>query len=153
MIQGLLSDHGMEIDGGEGSYQAGFAMNGITLIGNIDAGDGYASYADLRDNAQGTISNVYATGFKVESNVELDNNVVAQNFIDGKIVFENWEINLPEGVNDANSIFQEKTGEGESTIITPSFTEQASAWTSEGTSGGADLSVFDWTFAASQNAY
>ncbi len=151
VIGGPISDHGLEIDGGEGSFPAGFTMDNITLIGNLETEGG--QYADLRDNAQGTISNVYATGFKVDSNVELDNNVVAQNFIDGKIVFENWVINLPEGVNDANSIFQEKTGEGESTIITPPFTEQAAGWTSKGTTGGADLSVFDWTFAASENAY
>lgn len=153
VIDGLDSDHGLEIDGGEGSYQAGFTMDGITLIGKLDAETGKASYADLRDNAQGKISNVYATGFKVESNLEFQNNVVAQNFIDGKIVFKNWAINLPEGVNEANSIFQEKTGEDESTIISPSFTEQAAAWTSAGTSGGADLAVFDWTFAASKNAF
>ena len=153
VIEGTESDHGLEIDGGEGSYQAGFTMDGITLMGNLDADEGKAYYADLRDNAQGIISNVYATGFKVESNLELDNNGIAQNFIDGKLVFENWVINLPDGVTDPGSIFQEKTGDDESLIITPSFTEQAAAWATVGTSGGADLSVFAWTFAKSKNAY
>ena len=151
VIEGDLSDHAMEIDGGEGSFQRGFVFDKITLIGNTVTENG--EYADLRDKAEGTFQNIYATGFKKDSDVELDNNAVAQNFLNGKIVFQNWVVNLPAGVTAANSIFAEKTGEGENPIIlNPSFTERAAAWSSQGTSGGADLSVFSWTFAKSKNA-
>lgn len=151
VIEGDISDHGIEIDGGEGSFQRGFVFDKITLIGNTVTEGG--EYADLRDKAEGTFKNIYATGFKTDSDLELDNNAVAQNFLDGKIVFQNWVINLPTGVPSANSIFVEKTGTGESPIILdPTFTERAASWATEGTSGGADLSVFSWTFAKSKNA-
>lgn len=151
VILGDISDHAMEIDGGEGSLQRGFVFENITLIGNSFTNNG--EYADLRDKAEGTFRNIYATGFKTDSDVELDNNAVAQNFLDGKIVFQNWVINLPAGVPNAHSIFVEKTGSDENPIILdPTFTERAVNWTTEGSSGGADLSVFSWTFAKSRNA-
>lgn len=151
VILGDISDHAMEIDGGEGSLQRGFVFENITLIGNSLTKNG--EYADLRDKAEGTFRNIYATGFKTDSDVELDNNAVAQNFLDGKIVFQNWVINLPAGVSNAHSIFVEKTGSEENPIILdPTFTERAVNWTTEGSSGGADLSVFSWTFAKSRNA-
>ncbi len=151
VILGDISDHALEIDGPAGSLEGSFILDGLTLIGNTNTENG--EYADFRDNAMGTVRNVYARGFKDSSDVELDNNGVAQNFIDGKISFENWVINLPAGVPNANDIFVEKTGEGESTIIDPPFTEQAASWSSEGTSGGANLSVFSWTFTNSKGAY
>ncbi|MBK5212248.1 MAG: hypothetical protein JJE55_01145 [Flavobacteriaceae bacterium] len=151
VIEGEISDHAMEIDGGEGSFQRGFVFDKITLIGNTVTEGG--EYADLRDKPEGTFKNIYATGFKTVSDLELDNNAVAQNFLDGKIVFQNWVINLPAGVPSANSIFVEKTGEGENPIIlNPNFTERAATWSTAGTSGGADLSVFSWTFAKSKGA-
>lgn len=150
VILGDISDHALEIDGPAGQLQGGFTIDGLTLIGNTTTSNG--EYADYRDNAQGVTKNVYARGFKMESDVELDNNVVAQNFIDGTLSFENWVINLPVGVENANDIFVEKTGDGESIIINPSFTTQAAGWATEGTTGGADLSVFSWTFANSKGA-
>ena len=150
MVLGDISDHGLEIDGPAGSLEGSFTIDGLTLIGNTNTENG--EYADLRDRAMGTIKNVFARGFKESSDVELDNNGVAQNFIDGKIIFQNWVVELPEGVNAVNEIFVEKTGDGESTIITPSFTEQAAGWSTSGTSGGANLSDFSWTYAASKGA-
>jgi len=150
VVLGDISDHGLEIDGPAGSLEGSFTIDGLTLIGNTNTENG--EYADLRDRAMGTIKNVFARGFKESSDVELDNNGVAQNFIDGKIIFQNWVVELPEGVNAVNEIFVEKTGDGESTIITPSFTEQAAGWSTSGTSGGANLSDFSWTYAASKGA-
>ncbi len=147
VVAGDISDHALEIDGPEGSLNGAFTIDGLTIIGNANTSNG--EYADYRDGAQGATNNVYATGFQDGKDVELDNNGVAQNYIDGLVTFSNWTINGPA---DANSIFVEKTGDGESTIITPSFTDQAAEWATTGTSGGADLTVFGWTFAAASTS-
>lgn len=144
---GDISDHALEIDGPEGSLEGMFTITNLTLIGNSNTENG--EYADYRDGAMGVTKNVLARNFKSDSDVELDNNGVAQNFIDGKLSFENWVVD----VNPANAIFLEKTGEGENKIIlNPDFTERAAAWSTTGNSGGATLSAFSWTYAASRGA-
>ena len=109
----------------------------------------------------GTLKNIYAEGFKASSDVELDNNEVSQNFLDGKIVFQNWVLNGAD-----NTVFVEKVGclencddnndENDVTedkiILNPTFTERAASWTTQGTSGGANMAVFSWTFASSKGA-
>jgi hypothetical protein len=148
VIAGSVSDHALEIDGPEGSANGGFTLDGITLIGDQDTSRG--EYADYRDGAQGTTNNVFATNFQADKDVELDNNGVAQNFLDSALTFSNW---IVEGVTPANSIFAEKTGDGESDIIlNPTFTERAATWTTVGTSGGADTTVFGWTFASASGS-
>ena len=161
VISGNVSDHALEIDGPEGSLDGAFTLDGITLIGDQDTSRG--EYADYRDGAQGATNNVFATNFQDGKDVELDNNGVSQNFLDGNLTFSNWVI---EGVNPANSIFVERVGCAENCdddnddndvdemmIITgPSFTERAAAWTTSGTSGGADTAVFGWTFASASGS-
>ncbi len=152
VIQGDISDHALEIDGPAGSLEGRFTLDGITLIGNTTTENG--EYADLRDRAMGTLKNIYTVGFKVDSDVELDNNGVAQNFLNGKLTFSNWVVNLPSGVAEAKDIFVEKTGSGENPIIlNPTFTERAASWATSGNSGGANLSAFSWTFAKSKGAF
>jgi hypothetical protein len=151
-ILGNVSDHALEIDGPAGSLEGRFTLDGITLIGNTTTENG--EYADLRDRAMGTLKNIYAVGFKADSDVELDNNAVAQNFLNGKLSFSNWTVSLPSGVANANDIFVEKTGEGETPIIlNPSFTERAASWANSGNSGGANLSNFSWTYTKSKGAF
>ncbi|MCM4166847.1 hypothetical protein KCTC52924_01702 [Arenibacter antarcticus] len=151
------SDHAFEIDGPEGSLEGSFTLKNATIIGSATAADG--EYADYRSNAMGTTSNIYAYGFPEGKDVELDANDVAQNFLDGKLVFEAWEV-----VGFDNSIFSEKvkkdaTGNDVQSkiILAPSFTERAAAWTTQvekdAQTVGADTSVFSWTFyAMSQGA-
>ncbi len=164
VVLGDISDHGLEIDGPAGSLEGQFTINNLTMFGNMNTEGG--EYADYRDNAMGNTQNVYATGFKASSDVELDNNGVAQQFLDGKLTFSNWVINLPDGVGAANEIFVEKVAciancdDGDPNndvfedkiIVNPSFTERAANWASAGTSGGADLSAFSWTYASSKGA-
>jgi len=163
VILGEASDHGLEIDGPEGSLTGKFTLNGITLIGNLDTDKG--EYADYRSKAMGASNNIFAKGFKEGSDVELDNNGVAQNFLDGKLTFSNWEI-----IGANNTIFKEKVGcaqncddEDESNdineekiILSPDFTDRATNWTTEVTGNGtvgADTSVFSWTFASINSAF
>ncbi|MEQ3655325.1 MAG: hypothetical protein ABNH00_05635 [Dokdonia sp.] len=157
VVQGEISDHALEIDGPEGSLEGSFTIDGLTLIGNATTSNG--EYADYRDGAMGETNNVYAVNFPDGKDVELDNNGVAQNYLDGSLSFAAWIVNGP---SPANSIFVEKVGCIENCdddnddndvfedqiILDPSFTERAANWTTAGTSGGADLGAFSWTFAS-----
>ncbi len=151
------SDHAFEIDGPEGSYQAQFTISNTTIKGNQETPGG--EYADYRSKALGATNNIYAYGFKESSDVELDNNGVSQNFLDGLLTFSNWEI-----VGFDNSIFAEKVAKDadgneieDKIILNPNFTERAATWTTEVTLGsqnvGADVSVFNWTYAKAKGAF
>lgn len=157
VILGISSDHAMEIDGPEGSYEAQFTLEGITLKGNADTPAG--EYADFRSRAMGHTKNIYAYGFKESSDVELDNNAVSQNFLDGNLTFQTWEL-----VGFDNAIFVEKVAKDandnpteDKIILNPDFTTRAATWTTEVDQGsqtvGADTSVFDWTYAKMKGAY
>ncbi len=147
VILGAISDHALEIDGPEGAYEAGFTLNNITLQGNTITPEG--EYADYRDRAMGASNNIYAYGFKDVSDVELDNDGVATNFNNGKLSFGNWEIVLPSGVTDVKTIFANKA----ENVSVSGFGDNAVAVTAGNQTVGADLSVFDWTYANSVNGY
>lgn len=148
VIEGSASDHGLEIDGGEGSANAQFTMDGITLVGNTSTPNG--EYADFRSNAMGTVKNVYAYGFKPESDVELDKeNNVAQNYLDGNLVLGTWQIVLPDGVTDVKSLFNNT----DPNVATPTFGDTAEAVTAGSQTVGADTSEFSWTYAKTKNAF
>lgn len=150
VIEGNTSDSALEIDGGEGIYQAQFTLNNITLKGNQNAPGG--KYCDLRSGAEGHLNNIYAYDFKTTSYVRLKQDNVAQNYVDGKITFSNWEIVLPEGVS-ITDIFQDHSD----SQVASNIATDATNWTTSVTAGsqtvGADLSVFNWTYANYQGAY
>ena len=158
VILGEASDHALEIDGREGTATGSFTLTNVTLIGNGVTSNG--EYVDFRSKATGTVSNVYAKGFKDSSDIELDNNAVSQNFLDGLITFSNWEI-----VGFNNSVFLEKVGcaqncdDADETndipedkiILAPTFTERAADWATQVAEGaqtvGATTSNLSWTYA------
>ena len=166
VILGDISDHGLEIDGPEGSLEGSFTLQNVTLIGNTVTDNG--EYADYRSRAMGSTSNVYAIGFKDSSDVELDNNGVSQNFLDGNLTFAAWEI-----VGFDNSVFVEKVGCAQNCddeddinmddidepfiILDPTFTERAAAWTTQVNEGeqtvGATTTGLTWTFASNSGAF
>ena len=157
VILGNNSDHGLEIDGPEGSLEGRYTLNNITLIGNLETPGG--EYADHRSFAMGADNNIYAYGFKDNSDVELDNNSVSQNFLDGKLTFSNWEV-----VGFDNSIFVEKVAQDDNDnpiedkiIVNPDFTERAADWTTQVELGantvGANLGDFNWTYAKGKGAF
>jgi len=147
VILGATSDHAMEIDGPEGSYEAQFTLNNITLKGNATTSKG--EYADYRSSAMGASNNVYAYNFKDESDVELDNDGVATNYNDGKLTFGTWQIVLPSGVNNVKDIFVNKA----ETVTVTGFGDNAAAVTAGSQTVGADVSAFDWTYAKAQGAF
>lgn len=165
VVLGDVSDHALEIDGREGSaatltaeFDGKFTINNLTLIGNDTTSGG--EYADYRSKATGATNNVFAKGFPAGKDVELDNNAVAQNFLDGDLTFSAWEV-----VGFDNSIFVEKGGciencddsnkdndVFEATIIaSPVFTDRAATWTTQVTDGaqtvGANTALLSWTYA------
>ena len=153
---GEASDHAFEIDGPEGSAPGSFTLQNASIFGNSATSNG--EYADYRKAATGVTKNIFAANFPAGKDVELDNNGVAQEFIDGNLSFENWEV-----VGADNTIFVEKVAcvqncdddddnndINEVQIITPSFTSQAAGWTTTVTSqtnAGADTSAFAWTYS------
>lgn len=158
VVQGDISDHAFEIDGPEGSLNGAFLLRNCTLFGNSVTSNG--EYADHRSGAQGRTENIYALGFPTSKDVELDNNGVSQNFLDGDLTFGTWEI-----VGNDNSIFVEKVGCIQNCdddisdndvledliILDPSFTERAATWATQVTEGaqtvGAVTSELSWTYA------
>ncbi|MFY0712360.1 hypothetical protein J1D01_01675 [Seonamhaeicola sp. NFXS20] len=141
VVLGDDSDHGLEIDGPEGSIDGEFTINDLTMIGNTTTANG--EYADFRSNAQGHVNSVYAYGFKDSSDVELDNDGVATNWNDGLITLGTWEIVLPSGVTDVTSIFANKA---ENVTVT-GFGDTATAVTQGSQTVGATTSALSWTYA------
>lgn len=143
---GAASDHALEIDGPEGTSTGAYTLENVTLIGNQDTPKG--EYADFRKSATGANNNIYAYGFKTDSDVELDNNDVAQSYINGNLTFSNWEVVLPDNATIA-TIFQEQNGDNETDISTfeadaPSF---ATGVTQGSQTVGANTSNLSWTYA------
>ncbi|WP_204344788.1 hypothetical protein [Psychroserpens algicola] len=141
VVLGDFSDHAFEIDGPEGSATGSFTLLNATIIGNTVTENG--EYADYRSGATGTTNNVYAYGFKASSDVELDNDGVATNYNNGDLIFGTWEIVLPSGVTDVNSIFVNKA----ETVTVTGFGSTASAVTQGSNTVGATTSELAWTYS------
>jgi len=149
VIQGEQSDSSLEIDGPEGSYNASFTMQNITLVGIGDANVNGDKYADFRDGVRGTVQNIYAYGFKSSEYVRIQDDDSATNYNDGILSLADWQIVLPTGVSDVTSLFQNKAP----TVTVSGFGSEASAVTAGSQAVGADLSAFDWTLAKAKGAF
>lgn len=146
VIEGNNSDHALEIDGGEGNYQAGFCLKNISLKGNLYTPRG--EYADFRDGSVGTVKNLYAEGFKTDSDFEIDDNVTAHHFNNGLLVFQNWQIVLPEGVNDILQLFNNT-----SSVPIQRFGQFAIPVIFGQQSTGADTNQFLWTLTKHKHTF
>lgn len=108
-VAGSDSDHGLEIDGPEGTATGRFTLRNGTLMG------GNGEYADFRDGAMGTVENVFFFGFSESSDFELDDSLTSYNYTNGMLEFINVEINtahLSAGNMSAISIYLDKSGQG-----------------------------------------
>ena len=140
VLAGANSDHGLEIDGPEGSMEDQFTLNNITLVGYFDAEGG--EYADYRSNAMGASNNVAAYNFFAGKDVELDNDGVATNYNDGLLTFGTWEIEVPEG-DSLEEIFNNKADN----VTVTGFGANASDVAAGSQTVGCDTSALAWTFA------
>ena len=140
VLAGSNSDHGMEIDGPEGTFSDQFTLNNITLVGYFDAEGG--EYADYRSNAMGASNNVAAYNFFAGKDVELDNDGVATNYNDGLLTFGTWEIEVPDG-DSLEEIFNNKADN----VTVTGFGANASDVAAGSQTVGCDTSALAWTFA------
>ena len=81
-VAGDDSDHGLEIDGPEGSLSGSFTLSNGTLLG------GNGEYADFRDGAIGSVENLFFFGFSESSDFELDDSTSSYNYNNGLLNFE-----------------------------------------------------------------
>ena len=72
-----------------------FKLENITLIGDGTAGNG--EYADFRKGALGSVNNLFAYGFQVGKDFELDAEADSASFEAGTLTFSNIEIIIPDG--------------------------------------------------------
>jgi hypothetical protein len=110
-ILGPESDHGLELDGPEGSGTGSFTLKNGSIKGNLATAEG--EYADLRAGVTCRIENVYFFGFKENSDFELDNAGVSANFIAGTISFASLQFNvshLTAGNRTLDAIFKDDGG-------------------------------------------
>ncbi|MFA5298165.1 MAG: hypothetical protein WC389_08165 [Lutibacter sp.] len=151
VVETNISDSALEIDGGEGTMQASFTINNITLKSDLNAVGG--KYADFRSGAQGSVNNVYAYNFKPTSYVRIKDDNVANNYLADKLSLSKWEIVLPAEVTDITTLFQDHSPSG----LAPTFGADSAVWAMEIALGtntvGCDTSVFGWTYAKSKSAY
>lgn len=138
---GDVSDHAFEIDGPEGSATGSFLLENATIIGNLNTNNG--EYADFRKGATGTLNNIYAYGFKDDSDVELDADADATNYNNGTLIFSNWEIVLPTAVTNVEDIFVNKA---ENVTVT-GFGSEATAVNQGSQTVGASTAELSWTYA------
>ena len=148
VIQGNISDHALEIDGPEGTFEDSFMIDGLTIIGDATAPAG--EIADFRDGARGTIKNVFIKGFSPAQDVELDDAGTASNYTNGDLKFIAWEIVLPTGVTNVADIFNDTTN---STTLKADSATFATSIEEGSKTVGANLSVLTWTFAKAQGAF
>ncbi len=141
-VAGPDSDHGMEVDGPEGTYGAGFTATNGTLYGMT------AEIADFRDSAMGTVQNLYITGFGDAGDWEIDETGGAYNFQNGLLNFAEIEIDLSgySAGTTIDNVFLDKSGSG--MVWNPAAF--ATATTTQ--SVGADETVFTWTYTAVKGA-
>jgi hypothetical protein len=157
-IGGADSDHGLEIDGPEGSENAtgSFTMTNGSLKGNPATGE----MADFRSKARGNVNNSYFFGFNQDADVELDEDVVSQNYVNGDLVITGnnfnstaWELD-DDGEPTGNTvtwsavedIFADKSDNGDAAAADTKFAGENSLVTTK--TGGADKSEFTgWSMA------
>lgn len=149
-ILGDNSDHALELDGPEGTLQGSFTLKNGSLKGNIKAGEnGKGEYGDLRSHATCTLENLYFFGFHATSDLELDKkNNVAQNYLDGKIVFKNLEFNVSHLTSGNRTIAQIMKDTSPLNAFAKKPPTSCKVVTAPSAGVGADKSKFTtWTWA------
>ena len=142
-VAGADSDHGMEVDGPEGTMGAGFTAKNGTLYGMA------AEIADFRDSAMGTVENIYITDFDDSGDWEIDETGGAYNYDNSLLNFSSIEINLSSysaGTTLAD-VFLDKSG----AVTSWNPSDFATSVTTP--TVGADESKLAWTYAAMKGAF
>ena len=145
-VSGANSDHGLELDGPEGSLDGKFTLKNGSLKGGV------GEFGDLRSKVAVNLENIYFFNFSGDADLELDNNGVSNRYLAGDITFINLQFNtshLTAGNLSIDNIIVEKTGENESKLnIFTTKPLDASNKVVTTPTVGADISKFTgWTLA------
>ena len=140
VVAGGETDHCLEIDGPEGSYNAGHTLKNGTVKGNA-----VAELGDFRDGARGTFENIYFFNFANPADTEgrgdlsLSGDKTLATFADGSLKFMNLEATLADGVA-LTTVFKNGTA--------ASATSVAAGANTVGADKAAFASTWSWTSAA-----
>jgi hypothetical protein len=143
VICGVNTDHALEIDGPEGSYNAAHTVKNGSIKGHSSS-----EFADFRAGARGTFENLYFFNFPAPSannnagrgDLSLSGDNTIANFGSGVLKFSKLEASLVEGVT-LQQAFRNGTDIHAKTVALKANTI------------GADKSAFNgWTWAAAANA-
>lgn len=99
VITGGETDHALEIDGPEGSFNAGHTLKNGSIKGN-----NVSELGDFRDGARGTFENLYFFGFANPADTDgrgdlsLSGDATVANFASGALTFASLEVTLADGV-------------------------------------------------------
>jgi hypothetical protein len=140
VIRAATGDSGLEIDGPEGSMNAEYTLDKITIVGSTD---NINKIAEFKAKARGNNKNIYVRDYNAASKVQISDNDSNNNFLAAtpSLTFSSWNVKassisglfvLAPAVTTAN------------TFTTAAF---AKAVTTPETGVGADASVFAWTYA------
>jgi hypothetical protein len=146
-IAGDESDHGMEIDGPEGSADGQFTMTNGTMKGLS------AEYADFRDGAQANISNVYWFNFDATDDgdeFELDDDVSSANYhTNNLLILTGMEFNT---LLAFDKLFDDKAANGDDAGFETKMNADNTVGDGITPSVGANTSVFGWTLTSIKGA-
>lgn len=99
-VCGSETDHALEIDGPEGSFNAAHTVKNGTVVGSPSA-----ELADFRSGARGTFENIYFFGFPDPAagglgrgDLSLSGDASIANFASGVLAFNKLEVTSPAGV-------------------------------------------------------
>ncbi|WP_237563132.1 hypothetical protein [Algoriphagus kandeliae] len=137
VITGGETDHALEIDGPEGSYNAAHTLKNGTVKGND-----VAEFGDFRDGARGSFENIYFYNFSNpddtngRGDLSLSGDKTIANFADGVLTFSNLQVTLAQGVT-LSQVFKGGTDAFATSVDLGSNTV------------GADLDAFQgWSWAS-----
>ena len=135
-IPNSSSDHILEVDGPEGTYEAAFTLTNGTFIGDSTFS---GEYADFRDGARGDLTNLCFQNFSDESDVEIDDIVTSILYKNNGLNFNYpWEF---QSNQTFHQIFVDKSGGN-------AFTDSSFMYVTKTTSVGANtLQFVGWTLA------
>jgi len=152
-VAGANSDHALELDGPEGARSGAFTLKNGSLKGGV------GEYCDLRSDVMVDLENIYFFDFSSNSDLEFDNNGVAQNYLDGMINITGLQFktdHLTEGNTTIADIFQEKVATDDDGNATETALDifatralDASNTVVSNPTVGADMSQFSsWSLAS-----
>ncbi len=140
-IAGEDSDHGLEIDGPEGSATGSFTIENGTLIGLN------SEIADFRKASSGLVRDCIAMNFPDEADLEIDDDESSANYFSGALQISGCEFVSDLSVSE---LCHDTSPSGDDAAFDAQMEMDNSSVNTA--TKGADTSVFSWTYASRQGA-